>query len=179
MYHHSPVYSGYRNQAPAYSSYAPTAISPQLLVTTNISDPIVPGSYSPEEEIPESPRAGRNISGCLCCRVRHKRCGQDQDQYGRCSTCRNLNIECMKGYHQEYPPGLKVGQEKQRAMPGSYSGLDQACRAPCGTAPPTTDAFLSRIICFAIAPFALSSCRRGSYGLDDCRSLLLSIINHE
>jgi len=51
-------------------------------------------------------RHHRDLSGCIICRLRHKRCG-GPEQTGACRGCTGLNIDCLRGYGLPVPRELR------------------------------------------------------------------------
>ncbi|KAI5886583.1 uncharacterized protein SCHCODRAFT_02591900 [Schizophyllum commune H4-8] len=74
------------------------------------------------------PAASRSKTGCYTCRIRRKKCDEDRDGDGSCSTCKRLNIQCL-GFGRRRPDCLKdiVAECLQRIK-------DHLARSPSGRA---------------------------------------------
>ncbi|PVG02525.1 hypothetical protein CPB86DRAFT_676237, partial [Serendipita vermifera] len=46
-------------------------------------------------------------AGCWTCRIRRKRCDEQQDENGSCQACVRLDIECL-GWGQRRPDWCRV-----------------------------------------------------------------------
>ncbi|THU86801.1 hypothetical protein K435DRAFT_782744 [Dendrothele bispora CBS 962.96] len=54
-------------------------------------------SVSPKKAgAPKAKDAVRIKSGCYTRRIRHKKCDERPDEFGRCKTCARLHIQCAK-----------------------------------------------------------------------------------
>ncbi|KAF9509689.1 hypothetical protein BS47DRAFT_135487 [Hydnum rufescens UP504] len=67
------------------------------------------------KESASSPRSGnpkrRTKDGCFCCRARKKKCSVPRSASEGCKLCRQLNIQCLRGYGEKRPKWM---QDKRR-----------------------------------------------------------------
>ncbi|KAJ7858128.1 fungal-specific transcription factor domain-containing protein [Mycena olivaceomarginata] len=58
---------------------------------------------------PKQKGAVRAKSGCYTCRIRRKKCDEQQNQDGRCETCVRLHLQCL-GFGAKRPEWLREGR---------------------------------------------------------------------
>ncbi|KAJ7745740.1 hypothetical protein B0H16DRAFT_972173 [Mycena metata] len=71
--------------------------------------PAAPKSPPPSPRKPGAPKAKgavRAKSGCYTCRIRRKKCDEQQNAEGHCETCVRLRLECL-GFGAKRPPWLR------------------------------------------------------------------------
>ncbi|EKM78083.1 hypothetical protein AGABI1DRAFT_101348 [Agaricus bisporus var. burnettii JB137-S8] len=74
--------------------------------------PKSPSSTTPSSKRPGAPKAKgavRAKSGCYTCRIRRKKCDEQPNDQGFCSTCVRLRLECL-GFGAKRPDWLRENQ---------------------------------------------------------------------
>ncbi|GLB40337.1 putative fungal specific transcription factor [Lyophyllum shimeji] len=68
--------------------------------------PAVKTNSTTKRGAPKAKGAIRAKSGCYTCRIRRKKCDEQQDASGRCTTCVRLRLECL-GFGAKRPEWLR------------------------------------------------------------------------